>query len=166
MTSYLIDINVWLALTWLGHPSAAFAEAWIGSISETQSRLLFCRVTQLGLLRLLTNQKLMGASVLNVGEALNALGRWEGDPRVEFAGEPPGIEPALRRSLSDHANQPATRAIMDAYLAAFAQTAGATLVTFDKALALAAARKKVPSIRLDQLNSPGGEQEEQRAPKA
>lgn len=108
----------------------------------------------------------MGEAVLNVGGALNALDRWQDDPRVEFADERPGIEPALRRGLSDLASQPATRAIMDAYLAAFAHTAGATLVTFDKALASAAARKKVPAVRLDQLNAPGGEQDERRAPKA
>jgi hypothetical protein len=163
MTSFLIDINVWLALTWMGHPSAAAAKAWLDSLPREQTQLLFCRTTQLGFMRLLTNQKAMGGSALTVEEALNALDCWHEDPRVEFAHERPGIEPALRRGLSDLANQPATRAIMDAYLAAFAETAGATLVTFDKALASAAERRKVRSIRLEPSATPV---DERRAPEA
>jgi predicted nucleic acid-binding protein len=68
MTSYLIDINVWLALTWDGHPHHDVAGVWFESIDE--ATLLFCRITMLGLLRLLTNEQVMGQSVVTVREAL------------------------------------------------------------------------------------------------
>jgi predicted nucleic acid-binding protein len=47
--------------------------------------------------------------------------------------EPPGIEAAFRtRTL---ASEPAPKTWTEAYLAAFAEAAGLTLVTFDRALA-------------------------------
>jgi predicted nucleic acid-binding protein len=52
MTSYLVDINVWLALTWDQHPQHAPASDWYRSIDDVM--LLFCRFTMLGFLRLLS----------------------------------------------------------------------------------------------------------------
>jgi toxin-antitoxin system PIN domain toxin len=141
MTSYLIDINVWLALMWEGHPHTGPAETWLKSIPERRVELLFSRVTQLGLMRLLTNKTIMGDSVLTVGEAVGAIGRWYEDPRVRLAAEPPGIDRVFRTVLAVLANQAATKAIMDAYLVAFAELAGATLVTFDRALAKTGGRR-------------------------
>jgi predicted nucleic acid-binding protein len=109
---------------------------------------VFCRITQLGLLRLLTNQAVMGDSVLNVGRAAGTLDRWSEDPRVEFAAEPLGIESAFRRSLRPFTNLFATRTIMDVYLAAFAEMEHATLVTLDRGLARIAQRTKVPHVVL------------------
>jgi hypothetical protein len=43
MTSYLIDINVWLALTWDQHPQHVPALHWYDTIDD--SALLFCRFT-------------------------------------------------------------------------------------------------------------------------
>ncbi len=141
MTSFLIDINVWLALSWNIHPYSNAAYRWLESAPRHKTRLLFCRVTQLGLLRLLTNNLVMGESVLNVEAALAVYDRWSEDPRVEFATEPRGLDPALRLTLADFSKKAATKAIMDAYLAAFAEKEAATLVTFDKALARLAQRR-------------------------
>jgi len=58
MISYLIDINVWLAMTWDRHPQHASAVRWHDSIKDVT--LLFCRFTQLGFLRLPTNRQVMG----------------------------------------------------------------------------------------------------------
>src|ERR1022692_4457269 len=58
MTSYLIDSNVWLALTWEQHPLHISASRWYASMDE--SPLLFCRCTMLGFLRLLANRQVMG----------------------------------------------------------------------------------------------------------
>ena len=142
MTSYLIDINVWLALTWDGHPHHDVAGVWFESIDE--ATLLFCRVTMLGLLRLLTNEQVMGQSVVTVLEALGLYDRWNKDPRVELAGEPLGMEGVFRRALAPVGNRRATKAIMDCYLVSFAQTTGSKLVTLDKGLAATAKARKLP----------------------
>jgi len=46
MTSYLIDINVWLAMTWDLHPQHLRASRWCQS--RDRSTLMFCRFTMLG----------------------------------------------------------------------------------------------------------------------
>lgn len=141
MASYLIDINVWLALSWGLHSSSPAAHRWLASLPRNGTRLLFCRITQLGLLRLLTNKAVMGESVVTVEAAFAVFDRWSEDPRVEFQPEPHGLDPVLRRAAAEFAKKHAPKAVMDAYLAGFAETAGATLVTFDKALARLARRR-------------------------
>ncbi len=85
MTSYLIDINVWLALTWDKHAQHAAAARWYSSIDD--AALLFCRFTMLGFLRLLTNRQVMGDSTATLSGALEIYDRWRQDPRVELAVE-------------------------------------------------------------------------------
>jgi predicted nucleic acid-binding protein len=64
MRSFLFpDVNVWLALTYGRHIHHATAARWLDGL--TDASLYFCRFTQLGLLRLLTNEQVMAASVLN-----------------------------------------------------------------------------------------------------
>ncbi len=58
---------------------------------------------------------------------------WMGTGQVRWASEPDELEPRFRDQTSDSLVAP--KMWMDAYLAAFAETAGLTLVTFDKALA-------------------------------
>jgi len=142
MTSFLIDINVWLAMTWDQHPQHASAAQWYGS-AEAEV-LWFCRFTMLGLFRLLTNTQVMGGSVVTIAGALNLYDEWRQDPRIELAPEPPGIDPLLRRALAKFNAQAATKAIADSYLVAFAEAAGAQLVTFDRGLAHAARSRRLP----------------------
>ncbi|MBV9036896.1 MAG: hypothetical protein JO182_20570 [Acidobacteriaceae bacterium] len=144
MTSFLIDINVWLAMTWNEHPQHAHASLWYSSINNAS--LWFCRLTMLGFLRLLTNSKVMGNSTVTVNEALKLYERWMHDPRVELVPEPRGMEKAFREALIPFALQPATKAIADCYLVGFAEASGAHLVTFDKGLASSAQARKVPVI--------------------
>jgi predicted nucleic acid-binding protein len=100
-TSSLVfpDINVWMALTYDRHIHHAGARRWFETLEAT-ARLFFCRLTQLGLLRLLTTEAVMGR-----GEVMTQLGAWEAydrwleDGRVSFLDEPPGTE-RLFRSLS------------------------------------------------------------------
>jgi uncharacterized protein len=143
MTSFLVDINVWLALSWGLHRHSTPAHGWLTSLRRDQTRLLFCRITQLGLLRLLTNKMVMGGSVLTVAQALGALDRWGEDPRVEFAAEPPGLEASFRRMLQPLGRQSATKSLMDVYLAAFASASRVTLVTLDSALGRIARNNRV-----------------------
>jgi uncharacterized protein len=147
MTSYLIDINVWLALTWDHHPQYASAFRWYSSIDD--SRLLFCRFTMLGFLRLLTNRQVMGDSTTTVAGALQLYDRWLQDPRVELAPELRGTEELFRQVLASHSHQPATKAIADCYLTGFAESSGAHLVTFDRSLAANARLRQVPVALLE-----------------
>jgi len=142
----LIDINVWLALTWDRHPQHGQAARWFESLGEAS--LLFCRFTMLGFLRLLTNQQVMVDSTMNVAGALQLYDRWLRDPRVELAPEPRITEGRFRAALDLHARSAATKAIADCYLTGFAEAAAAHVVTFDKALATAARSRAVPVILL------------------
>jgi toxin-antitoxin system PIN domain toxin len=142
MTSFLIDVNVWLALTWDLHPQHVPAARWYASLDD--SALLFCRFTMLGFLRLLTNRQVMGESTTTVAGALQLYDRWQQEPRVEMAAEPRGTEGLFRHALMPHSVQPATKAIADCYLVGFAEAAGAQLVTFDRGLAATAQFRQVP----------------------
>jgi uncharacterized protein len=145
MTSYLIDINVWLAMSWELHPQHTSASRWYASMSgSNDSALLFCRLTMLGFLRLLTNRAVMGDSTATVSNALRIYDQWILDPRVELMPEPRGIDKLFRQALGPVAVQPATKAIADCYLIGLAGAAGAQIVTLDKGLAGLAKGQRVP----------------------
>ena len=68
-TSFLFpDINVWVALTHGAHVHHQVARDWFDSLGA-DVRLSFCRLTQLGLLRLLTAEAVMGEEAMNQPEA-------------------------------------------------------------------------------------------------
>ena len=130
-TSFLFpDINVWVALTHGRHVHHFVASDWFESI-EADVRFCFCRFTQLGLLRLLTAEAVMGDEVMHQREAWAVYDRWLEDERVSFLEEPPGLERRFR-TLS-RLKQAAPKTWADAYLTAFAETSQLTLVTFDRA---------------------------------
>jgi predicted nucleic acid-binding protein len=98
---------------------------------EENVRFCFCRFTQLGLLRLLTAEAVMGDEAMNQPEAWRIYDRWLADDRVIFLEESMPIERRFRAlTRLKHA---APKAWADAYLAAFAETSQLTLVTFDRA---------------------------------
>ena len=142
MTSYLIDVNVWLALSSRQHPSHRGAARWFDSVGE--ARFLICRLTMLGLLRLLTNRAVMDDNPETLAGALAIYDRWMEDPRVELAGEPRGTEELFRKAIAPFLSQPASKAVSDSYLAGFAEAVGANLVTFDKGLYSAAKARRTP----------------------
>jgi len=148
MTSFLIDVNVWLSLSWARHPHSPRAVAWFATLPKTQVRLLFCRVTELGILRLLTNTAVMGDSVLDLGAAFELLDTWKRDPRVHFASEPAGVEAVFRNALTALAGKSATKVIVDAYLTAFANQSTARLVTFDRAMSQLARHTRTDCLLL------------------
>jgi toxin-antitoxin system PIN domain toxin len=130
-TSFLFpDINVWLALTYEAHSHHLAARNWLSEADRV--RLFFCRHTQLGLLRLLSAEAVMGEDALNQADAWRAYDRWLEDDRVEFIEEPPDLEPIFR-SMSQ-LQRPAPKDWADSYLAAFASASQLTVVTFDRAL--------------------------------
>ncbi|MEO5924608.1 MAG: TA system VapC family ribonuclease toxin [Bryobacteraceae bacterium] len=129
--NYLVDVNVWLALALIGHTHQATAQNWFETTDAQGS--FFCRITQKGFLRLLTNRPVMGANVLTSAEAWKLYDAFFQDGRVRFAAEPTGIETGGRTQTGGHPSGP--NSWTDAYLAAFAAAADLTLVTFDRAFA-------------------------------
>jgi len=142
-TSFLFpDINVWIALTYQGHIHHARAAAWFSGL-PTDSRLFFCRFTQLGLLRLLTAEAVMADEVMNQPQAWQTYDRWLQDDRVACLDEPPGLE-RIFRSLT-RLRRPATKDWADSYLCAFASASQLTLVTFDRSLSRRASSSRLLS---------------------
>jgi uncharacterized protein len=124
----LADANVWLALTFSGHAHHAKAKSWFDARSETTCA--FCRVTQMALLRHLTNSKIMRTFVQSQRDASKLYDQLEHDTRITFLHEPPGLETAFRNF--SQAMSPSHALWTEAYLASFALQSAAQLVTFDQ----------------------------------
>jgi toxin-antitoxin system PIN domain toxin len=123
---------VWLALSSPDHEHFHSAWDWYRSLPEG-AILLFCRVTQLGLLRLLTTRAAMGLGILTQAEAWQVYDRWLESGGAEFVEETDDLEAHFRSNTNS--TQASPKEWADAYLAAFAFTLGSQLVTFDRALA-------------------------------
>jgi toxin-antitoxin system PIN domain toxin len=145
MTLFFPDLNVWLALSDPSHPHSAAARKWLGILPENR-KLIFSRYTQVGLLRLLTNSSVMGEQTQTIRKAWALYDRWLEDPRVEFYPEPRNLEMAFRESTQPFAGQPASKAVGDCFLLAYAKEVQATLVTFDRGLKEFARRQNYPAI--------------------
>jgi len=120
-----------VALSYDRHVHHIAALRWFEALAPT-SRLFFCRLTQLGLLRLLSAGAVMGPDqAKSQQEAWKAYDLWLEDQRVEFLDEPSGLEPTFRAMTRSAKASPKDWA--DSYLAAFAQAARLTVITFDRA---------------------------------
>lgn len=140
-TSFLFpDLNVWLALVVAGHEHHGSALGWYESTSPN-AHLFFCRITQLGLLRLLTTDAVMGSGVMDQAEAWLTYDYLLEDDRVSLQEEPPYLESIFREIT--RSKRPAPKDWGDSYLLAFANASGSSIVTFDRALA-----QKAPSAHL------------------
>ncbi|MDX2150364.1 MAG: TA system VapC family ribonuclease toxin [Bryobacteraceae bacterium] len=143
MTTYLPDVNVWLALAVEGHVHHEPSRRWLEE-EAAGSTLLFCRVTEMGLLRLLTSRSILGRDALSPAAAWKVRDAFFQDDRIRFEAEPPEAESWWRRATT--AEKSAGPSFWtDAWLASFAAATGATLVTFDAALA---GRRGIHSRRL------------------
>jgi toxin-antitoxin system PIN domain toxin len=126
------DVNVWLALSYERHIHHSTANRWFQSL-EDDTHPCFCRFTQLGLLRLLTTDAVMGVDgVLTQVDAWRVFDACMGDGRTLLLEEPATIESRFR-SLTQE-KRPSPKDWSDSYLAAFAAEGGLRLVTFDQAL--------------------------------
>lgn len=124
----LADANVWLALTFSDHLHHAKAKAWFDT--QAENSCAFCRVTQLALLRHLTNSKIMGRFVQSQQDGWRSFDRLAEDPRVVLVAEPFTVEAVFRGFTQ--AVSPSHALWTDAYLAAFAVATQAQLVSFDQ----------------------------------
>src|SRR5688572_17666340 len=111
---HLPDVNFWLALVFQSHAHHASAKAWMDSCAAQSCCL--CRVTQMGFLRLATNQKVFPSDALSMDDAWCAYDLLLGDIRIVFAEEPAHLELAWRSLTQASAFSP--KVWNDAYLAA------------------------------------------------
>lgn len=134
MSLYLLpDVNVWVAINLEIHKHHPAAISWFNDLDE-RSTLIFCRQTQMGLFRLLTTQAILGDETFTLKQCWKLYHEWIDSGSAELWIEPAGIEDVFARNTASDERSP--KWWNDAYLAAFAETAHLTLVTFDKALAI------------------------------
>jgi uncharacterized protein len=132
MTSLIFpDINVWLAILLADHVHRDLARAWWDA--DQSDVIAFIRFTQIGVLRLLTTAAAMNDEPLTMPEAWAAYDQLFIDDRVAFLDESPNVEGCFRRHVRVERASPKLWA--DAWLLAFAEEAGGTIVTFDRPLA-------------------------------
>ena len=124
----LPDVNVWLALLNPQHVHHAAASTYWEQAAL--SRIFLCRITKLGILRLVTHKVVMGGAPFTVKQAWAALQSLVDLPEVAFQAEPEGVDDIMRQFTQ----QPQFRLAdwTDAYLAALAMRTGLRLVTFDR----------------------------------
>lgn len=122
MTVALLDVNVLLALSWDSHPHFETARTWF---QHSKPRWATCPLTELGFLRLSSNQKIIprAGTARMARQGLDVLHK---QPRHEFWPDDfsPGDEPLFER-LQGH-NQ-----ITDAYLLTLSKRRKGVLATFD-----------------------------------
>ena len=139
----LLDVNVWLAAVWSRHVHHRIAKRFVDAQDE---ELAFCRVTEMALLRLVSNASVTGTDVRTRRQAWDLVLALQADPRVRFLPEPRGLA-ALWMTLSKRDDK-SHLLWTDDYLAAFAQAADLELVTLDRRL-----HARYPSVRVVPLNA-------------
>ena len=132
----LVDVNVWLAAAWARHVHHNIAKRWIDAEEDDMA---ICRVTEMAFLRLVTNPAIAGDDAVTRRQAWDLLLAIQADPRIRFVSEPRGLAPLwIAFSKRDDRSH---LLWTDDYLAAFAQAAGAELVTLDAGM-----RVRYPSV--------------------
>lgn len=129
---FLPDINFWVALAFPAHGHHNSASAWF-SDPQNSGVCHFCRYTQLGFLRLANNATVLPQTALTQDQAWTVYDRFLTHARVQFAFEPANMDSVFRTFTNRPQYSP--NVWNDAYLAAFAQTAGFEIVTFDQGFA-------------------------------
>ncbi len=134
----LPDLNVWLAAAWGRHVHHAKVKRWFDAEEDT---IAFCRITQMGYLRLISNRSVMRGEVRTRQEAWNSYEQLVRDERVLYLSEPDGMDVLWQMfsKKADHSHLLWT----DDYLAAFALQNEARLITLDRAM-----KDRYPSVEV------------------
>lgn len=148
MRYFLADVNVWVATLVATHPHHITAVRWWEEgVVPAGRRVAFCRITQLGLLRLLGNEHVMGRQRKTVPAAWSIYERALAARHVVFAPEPEGTNAVLARY--SRLGGSSSRFWTDGYLAAFCRAGRLGLVTFDQGF------ERFPELDLTRLGSDG-----------
>ena len=93
----LADVNIWLSTLVEQHPHHDIAvQWWQREVIPNNEKVVFCRITQLGLLRLLTNEKVMGSQRRTLEQAFSDYSQLLAQNIVDYADEPDGLEQKLK----------------------------------------------------------------------
>src|ERR1700730_11562824 len=128
MKCYLADVHVWLAIAHEAHIHHERAREWFHRLDRDQA--WFCRFTQMGLLRLLTNYKVMGDRARTQRGAWEIVDQFNRNGRVQYLDEPPGVTDAFR-SLTQR-DRRGNSSWSDAYIEAVGQRSASTVARFDR----------------------------------
>ena len=127
MTGDLPDVNVWVAMTVPHHALHHAATNYWNE--ESVEPIVFCRTTALGLVRVCSGKNATGGNPLSIEESWRKYLRWRADEDVSLMGDPYRVDEELDRLIA--LGVVSSKNSTDAYLAAFAISAGLRLVTFD-----------------------------------
>lgn len=127
---FLADANFLLALTADIHAHHSLAHRW-WTEHRAGAEVGICRPMQSALLRLLCTSAVMGAEAKTLTQAWSIYAVLIDSGCFFFAPEPSGLVLTWERLCRPYGSSP--KVVMDAYLAAFAQCGGYTLVSFDRA---------------------------------
>ena len=123
--TFLLDVNVLMALLWENHEHHHVARAWLRSVSQFAT----CPVSQLGFARV-SSHPALGYS-MSPDQAFSVLRSFLADARHNFTPDDLSCaDRGVRTDLTSSANQ-----ITDHYLVALARQHQLCLATFDGALA-------------------------------
>jgi toxin-antitoxin system PIN domain toxin len=124
------DINLWIALAFSEHVHSEVAHRWWRVCG---GKIAFCRISQLGFLRLCTTSAAMDSKPLTIDDAWKVYDRFNEDDRLVFVQEQAEIERLFCQKAAGMTASP--KVWGDAWMLVVAQAAGGELVTLDKALA-------------------------------
>lgn len=142
MKTALLDLNILTALLWPAHEHHEAAHRWLGA--RRKARWATCALTQLGLIRLVSNPS-FSRDALSPADALLLLSANLAHANHEFWVEdlsvPTAVE-AIPRTLQGH------QQVTDAYLLALASHHGGVLATFDRGIEALAAGWATSALEL------------------
>ena len=114
---YLLDVNVLLAAIWVNHPLHGRAFAWLSG-----KRVMLCPLSELGFLRISTNQKVFNVAMERARQLLDQFAK---DRAVERIADD-------LAALDSHSKK--SEQVTDHYLGDLALKHGARLATLDQNL--------------------------------
>lgn len=117
---------------------SGIAWKWLSSLGDDE--VLYCRMTQLGILRLLTTEAVMAEDCLTIKQAWRVYDQWLRDSRVSFRHESSELDPLFRQAAILFSQVAAPKVLGDCYLLAFSEASNAVLVTLDAGLSKTAKR--------------------------
>lgn len=123
--TYLLDVNVLIALAWPNHVHHADATRWFAEVHE--SGWATTPMTESGFVRISSNARVFPEGV-TPGQAAEVLGRYCALPGHEFWADTTRLS-ERSASLADHVH--GSGWVTDAHLALVAAAYGGSLATFD-----------------------------------
>lgn len=126
---YIADANVLLPVLAEGHAHQVPAATWWDASEDGDVGLSL--PVRMALLRLLSNSRVMGTSVLRPAQAWNVVQSLIDDPRIEVLDQVPAAHGKLWYGNVAR-REPSPDLWTDAWLAALAQAHDCEMVTFDR----------------------------------